>query len=75
MAVTSRKATSLSKFVIEILAFENLVRSAVQRSAKHCNFGWHLQFNSYKSNIFIAVKNPKIPVQNKHLWALSEQSR
>lgn len=21
------------------------------------------------------MKNPKIPVQNKHLWALSEQSR
>lgn len=44
-------------------------------SAKKCIFGRIYNFKSYKINVSRAVKSKKIPVQNKHLWALSEQSR
>lgn len=46
-----------------------------QSLQKNMFWGGIYNLKSYKSNISIAVKNQKIPVQNKHLWALSEQSR
>ena len=46
-----------------------------QSLQKNIFLGGIYNFKSYKSNISIAMKNQKIPVQNKHLWALSEQSR
>lgn len=73
-----RKATrSQDKFDRHILSFENLIRYAVPRSAKKNIFLYGIyNFKSYKSNISTAVKKTqKIPVQNKHLWAPSEQSR
>lgn len=38
-------------------------------------FRWHLPLKHYKSLISIVMKNQGVPVQNKHLWALSGQSR
>lgn len=51
------------------------MRYAVSESAKIYPFWWHLPLKPYKSLISTVVKNQDIPVRNKHLWALSGQSR